>query len=178
MAAATSAGDRGYSRAALLPGDDVFAALFSRGRRPRSPALWDHSCVMAARAAAVIGASLLLLYYTCGREGCSCNRSTRSEASPVIIGCLQRVLLSQKGAYVQVDACMASFIHTWPVEILGFIRPYMCGRCKEAIYASGCWDRHPQTQPLRSRYTAVYGISAGGKRCAGVPFLFCYLYTF
>ena len=105
-----------------MPGDDVFAALLSRGRRPRSPALWDHSCVMAVRAAAVMGASLLLLYYTCGREGCSCNRSTRSEASPVIIGCLQRVRLSQKGAYVYN---MCKWMHVWPPSYIHGLLKYM-----------------------------------------------------
>ena len=159
-----------------MPGDDVFAALLSRGRRPRSPALWDHSCVMAARAAAVIGASLLLLYYTCGREGCSCNRSTRSEASPVIIGCLQRVRLSQKGAYVQVDACMASFIHIHGLLKYMASSGPMCGHLKEAIYASGCWGRYPWSQPLCSRYTAVYGISAEGEAVRGRAIFFV-IYT-
>ena len=55
------------------------------------------------------------------------------------------------------------YTYTWPVEIYGFIRPYMCGHLKEAIYASGCWDRYPWSQPLCSRYTAVYGISAEGE---------------
>ena len=52
----------------------------------------------------------------------------------------------------------------------------MFGRCKEAIYASGCWDRHPWTQPLRSRYAAVYGISAEWEAVRGRAIVFV-IYT-